>query len=351
MDIYRITFADERDPVAELKGFVKKGDRLVPAKSNITLISSDSSEFLTTASDSLIGDYFMLVGHGKRYNMLVETEGFAPYFHQFKIPEQKEYFQLYQEIHHVYLYNSNGDTIGQKITIYNAIDEVADSSYLMFNFDDDVLARLRNLGYELDYDGLITVDTDVKFYMTYDSLAALMQKDKDLSLICPENATISHLKEDSLFMLLRDSYQSGQLPDPSKVGSTEVINYEPIDSTITCDLFYSVQVGYYSRDVSMKIFPKLKYPIITEKLDNGMFRYRSGRYATRAPADTSCQEAIALGVLDAFVSAYHNNERITAEEADALLRKYGPAILAPDIRPEIEVDPSTSSGSTGSGEE
>ena len=56
-----------------------------------------------------------MLGHGKKYEMTVETEGFAPYKRVFEIPEQREYFQLYQEVHHVYLYDADGNIIGQKI--------------------------------------------------------------------------------------------------------------------------------------------------------------------------------------------------------------------------------------------
>ena len=100
--------------------------------------SIDSEESIEQETDSIIGDYFLLLGHGKKYEMTVETEGFAPYERVIDIPEQKEYFQLYQEVHHVYLYNSKGDIIGQQIRVYNA---VGDNDSITTYYDENTLAK------------------------------------------------------------------------------------------------------------------------------------------------------------------------------------------------------------------
>ena len=71
---------------------IKKGDELVPAVSVITMRAVNEDETISDKTDSIIGDYFLVLGHGKKYEMTVETEGFAPYKRVFEIPEQKEYF-------------------------------------------------------------------------------------------------------------------------------------------------------------------------------------------------------------------------------------------------------------------
>jgi len=124
MDLYRLTFATERNPLAELAGLVLQGDSLVPAKSKITMLENESFMNTIQNSNDSTGEYLLLVEHGKKYEMLVETEGFAPYKKTFLIPEQIEYYQLYQEIHHVYLRDSEGNIIGQQIITYNAFNDI-----------------------------------------------------------------------------------------------------------------------------------------------------------------------------------------------------------------------------------
>ena len=60
--------------------------------------------------------------------MLVETIGFAPYKKTFVIPDQVEYYQLYQEIHHIYIKDSEGNIIGQKIITYNAFYDIENAT-------------------------------------------------------------------------------------------------------------------------------------------------------------------------------------------------------------------------------
>jgi len=77
-DLYRLTFADERSSLAEVKGLVLKNDTYEPANSKITLLKKD--EVISEHhSDANTGDYLLLLGHGIEYHMLVETEGFVPY--------------------------------------------------------------------------------------------------------------------------------------------------------------------------------------------------------------------------------------------------------------------------------
>jgi len=194
MDLYRITFTDERDPVAELMGFVRQGEELVPAKSKITLKSLDESEVISDETDTLEGDYFLLLGHGKTYDMIVETERFAPYHRQFDIPEQKEYFQLYQEIHHVHLYDSDGNIIGQQITVYNALGETDTSQTY---YDEETIKRLNLIKNDLGIHGMMTVLSDVKFYMSEDSLLALMRKDSTLSFDFGDNVLVSFMEDEN----------------------------------------------------------------------------------------------------------------------------------------------------------
>ena len=125
MDIYRLTFANERNQLAEVKGLVLEGEKLVPAFSKITILDNEyNTEISTHYSDSISGDYLLLLGHGKTYTMRVQTQGFVPYLKQFKIPSQVYYYQFYQEVHHVHIKDKAGNIIGQKVTMHNAMFDI-----------------------------------------------------------------------------------------------------------------------------------------------------------------------------------------------------------------------------------
>jgi len=92
-------------------------------------------------------------------------------------------------------------------------------------------------------------------------------------------------------------------------------------------LFFTVQVGVYSRPVALdKLFNIT--PLNSERLPNGTIRYTTGTYGDTEAAAQRRDEAVRRGVKDAFITAYLNGQRLPVREANALLNKFGPSILA-----------------------
>lgn len=105
-------------------------------------------------------------------------------------------------------------------------------------------------------------------------------------------------------------------------------NAAPADKVETIKgLFFTVQVGVYSKPVELdKLFNIT--PLNTELIRNSMIRYTTGRYQDLSSASSRKEETRALGVGDAFVTAYMNGKRIPVGEAQQLLEQHGPSILA-----------------------
>jgi hypothetical protein len=112
------------------------------------------------------------------------------------------------------------------------------------------------------------------------------------------------------------SYYAG-VPDAAPARQVETIK----------GLFFTVQVGVYSKPVPLdKLFNIT--PLNSELTETQKVRYTTGIYLDLDKARTRKDEAVTLGVKDAFITAYLNGRRIPMREATALLEKFGPAILA-----------------------
>ena len=331
MDLYRITFADERDPVAELLGYVKKDNELIPAKSKITLSTLDGSELISDESDTISGDYFLLLGHGKKYKMLVETDEFAPYERIFEIPEQHEYFQLYQEVHHIHLLNGDGKIIGQQITVFNAFGEPDTTTTY---YDDETLAKIESIKSENKIETNVKELKELRFYITTDSLRKLMAKDESLDYNLGDDVKVYFLKDEAADLFKFNSYElyEGSISrkeflkeddiaiDLSEIKTTEVI--ETPDGTTAAEtiggLFFTVQIGVYSRDVPHDVLFNLT-PLVTKKTSENHFRYSTGTFNSAGEATIRKDEIVKIGVTDAFVTAYYRGERISIEKAQELI--------------------------------
>jgi hypothetical protein len=92
-------------------------------------------------------------------------------------------------------------------------------------------------------------------------------------------------------------------------------------------LFYTVQVGVYSRPVPLdKLFNIT--PLNSERTETAKVRYTTGIFTDIDSARIRRDETVALGVKDAFITAYLNGRRIPMRDAALLLLNYGPGILA-----------------------
>ncbi|MGB6046413.1 MAG: hypothetical protein WBG34_02325, partial [Flavobacteriales bacterium] len=91
-------------------------------------------------------------------------------------------------------------------------------------------------------------------------------------------------------------------------------------------LFFTVQVGVYSKPTALDRLFNIT-PLNSELTTTGKIRYTTGIFLNEGQAVQRRSGTVALGVSDAFVTAYLNGKRIPIRDARALLAKFGREIL------------------------
>jgi hypothetical protein len=112
---------------------------------------------------------------------------------------------------------------------------------------------------------------------------------------------------------------------------------EAVQVEVVSGLFYTVQVGVYSKPVKLSGLYNLTN-LNSELTAGGMIRYTTGRFASSADAAFWKQEAINAGVNDAFITAYNNGVRISLQDAQALLDENGAGALSQEVRKSKSVE-------------
>jgi len=169
MDIYEVNFFENRDQLVEVKGKILVGPNSKPGNAKFTLVNNDTDErILNYKSDSLTGNYHVLMHHNNRYDVRVDVKGFAPTIQRFEVPEKLDKYvyknQLSQKhiqanqinIGHELKYSvpvkvSGNDTIDVYKTIKKAV-------YFYFN-KDSILSLLSK-----EFSLIETITPDTKFF-------------------------------------------------------------------------------------------------------------------------------------------------------------------------------------------
>lgn len=108
---------------------------------------------------------------------------------------------------------------------------------------------------------------------------------------------------------------------------TSVTNAAPASQVeIINGLFYTVQIGVYSQPVpSNELFDVS--PLNSQLTKSGKVRYSTGIYVEIERAVKRKNELVELGIVDAFVTAYFNGNRISITESKKILSEEGSGAL------------------------
>jgi hypothetical protein len=160
-----------------------------------------------------------------------------------------------------------------------------------------------------------------------EDLGLCVPKNQDSMVIEVVTNTIAQLPKDSI-----EKYTPTVQPsDYNKAPGAAVA--KAVEETK--GLFYTVQVGVYNMPVSAEQVKNIS-PLITKRLDNGQIRYSSGIFISLDDARLKRKEAISRGILDAFITAYYNGERISIDEARKIIAEKGESVLATEAVTSVQ---------------
>jgi hypothetical protein len=119
----------------------------------------------------------------------------------------------------------------------------------------------------------------------------------------------------------------------------ELADGQSIDVSSVADrapLFYTVQIGVYSSEVAPEDLFNIS-PINSDLTPSGLIRYSTGVFNTVADASAAKDQIVAIGIVDAFVTAYRNGQRVSVSEAQQTTAN---SVTTPPANQEVEEAPS-----------
>ncbi len=102
-DIYMMDMPDDFEsiPLTMIKGRILNADSDKPISTKIFMIDKQTNQKLDYVYHPNIqnGDYLVILPPNKNYDMIIESDGFLPYTLNIDVPNQTEFYELYQKIY------------------------------------------------------------------------------------------------------------------------------------------------------------------------------------------------------------------------------------------------------------
>lgn len=120
-DIYQVIMPNANIPLTMIRGTILCADSLKPLDVIISVKDVETNQFIKHVyrPNPQTGKYLIILPPGKNYDMIITTKGYIPYKMNVYIPEQKEFYELYQTIY-IKAIDPFNKKLGQGISIDNS---------------------------------------------------------------------------------------------------------------------------------------------------------------------------------------------------------------------------------------
>lgn len=122
-DIYVMDMPEDYEtiPLTMIKGRILDAETLLPLKTKIYMIDTETKEKIDYVyhPNQKTGNYLVILPPNKSYDMIIESEGFLPYTLNIDVPNQTEFYELYQKIYLKTIKHFDV-VVGQEVQVKNA---------------------------------------------------------------------------------------------------------------------------------------------------------------------------------------------------------------------------------------
>lgn len=130
-DIYSMDMPEDYEtiPLTMIKGRILDADSGKPLSTEIYMIDTDTKEKIDYVyhPNKKTGDYLVILPPNKSYDMIIKSEGFLPYTLNIDVPNQKEFYELYQKIYLKTIKHFDV-VVGQEVQVNNAFHKTQTES-------------------------------------------------------------------------------------------------------------------------------------------------------------------------------------------------------------------------------
>ncbi len=214
-DIYRIEM-DMNIPLTIIKGTILAGDPAKPVGAKIRVLDLKTGQKLKYVynPNPKTGRYLLILPPGKDYTMIIESDQFMPQSISLQLPEQKEFFELFQSIHLMPVM-SLGQQVGEQVHINNTFS----SSSLVKVDSVDMDNTDETIGFEKDYNSLFSLID--KIITTTDTINNEAIELRGLSGEQEEDKSTESF--DDLFSLIDEAFEHGNTETLNKIQDNTII--------------------------------------------------------------------------------------------------------------------------------
>jgi outer membrane protein OmpA-like peptidoglycan-associated protein len=112
-----------------IKGRILDAETKMPLKTKIYMIDTETKEKIDYVyhPNRKTGDYLVILPPNKSYDMIIESDGFLPYTLNIDVPNQTEFYELYQKIFLKTIKHFDV-VVGQEVQVKNAFYYTQDES-------------------------------------------------------------------------------------------------------------------------------------------------------------------------------------------------------------------------------
>lgn len=230
----------------------------------------------------------------------------------------------------------SGERLNNGITRYTA------GLFTHYNSADEAKKVIREMGYSDAFIVAFENGERIPLYAAREKLIdpVLQSPTEEFVVDQPKSTdsainTVNTVKNDNVDETASESIVVSTT-DPTE-GSVEapIATVDATDWSTQSGKFFTVQIGVFSKDVSQKDLFNAQ-DIYSEHASGGQIRYTSGRFTNLDEARDWKNKMVALGIKDAFLSAYQNGKRISVAQALGTVSELQ-SIETPDEEPEEQL--------------